>query len=339
MEQGNPVPVDTGSIVAMLRAEIRKTIDLYCGESTFQGALLRALARPGFALHSEAPCQAGVLTLEVYRVISGPPSVAAIQAAVAVELHMQAAYLFDNVADRDKSQSDDLSAGEELALAIGLLSCGQAAVCEAAFAAGRHGSGLHSMMRLVAECASQCCTGQFLDAYLERQPMATAEEALKMTSLKAGGLGRFATGLGASMATEDPEMVKLSGEFGFNLFTYLQLVDDLRDAFKAQDLQGDLMQHKKTLPVVFFHNSLTERNPEVVCSIIPSEVCEGAKADPWQRFESSGARVFGAITAEAFLNRAKSNLADIKNRLGTVGNLERFVRSFEITPQEVVVNS
>jgi hypothetical protein len=99
------------------------------------------------------------------------------------------------------------------------------------------------------------------------------------------------------------------------------------------------MQHKKTLPAVFFHNSLTERNPEVVCSIIPSEVCEGAKADAWQKFESSGARAFGAIAAEAFLNRAKSNLAGIKNRLGTVGNLERFVRSFEITPQEVGVNS
>ena len=333
------MPLDTGSIVAMLQAEIRKTMNLYCGDSAFQGAMLRALARPGFALHSKAPCRAGVLTLEIYRVISGPPSVAAIQAAVAVELHMQAAYLFDNVADGDKSPGDDLSPAEELALAIGLLSYGQSAVWEAALAAGLHGSGLRSLLRWARDCAGQCCAGQFLDAYLERQPMATAEEALRMTSLKAGGLGRFATGLGASMATEDTEMVNLSGEFGFNLFTYLQLVDDLRDAFKVQDLQGDLMQHKKTLPLVFFHNSLTERNPEVVCSIIPSEVCEGAKADAWQKFESSGARVFGAIAAEAFLNRAKSNLADIKNRLGTVGNLERFVGSFEITPQEVGVNS
>ena len=118
--------------------------------------------------------------------------------------------------------------------------------------------------------------------------MATTDEALTMTSLKAGSLGRFATGLGASMATEDPEIVNLCGEFGFNLFTYLQLVDDLRDACEAQDLRGDLMRHKKTLPVVFFHNSLTESNPEVVCSIIPPEASEKAKADAWQDFESSG---------------------------------------------------
>jgi geranylgeranyl pyrophosphate synthase len=324
---------------AVLRAEIRKTVELYCEEIISREAMLRALARPGFALHPQAPCRAGVLTLEVYQAISGSPSAAAIQAAVAVELHMQAAYLFDNVADRDKGPSDDLSAGEELALAIGLLSCGQAAAVEAAYAAGRHGSGLRLLLQWTGHCASSCCAGQFLDAYLERQPLATTEEALKMTSLKAGSLGRFATGLGASMATEDPEIVNMSGEFGFNLFTYLQLVDDLRDAFKAQDLRGDLMQRKKTLPVVFFRNSLTESNHEVVCSIIPSGVWGNTWVDVSREFEASGARIFGAIVAEAFLNRAKSNLAGIKSRLGTVGNLERFVRSFEITPQEVAVNS
>ena len=258
------------------------------------------------------------------------------QAAVAVELHMQAAYLFDNVADHDKSPSDDLSPAEELALAIGLLSCGQSALCEAAFAAGRHGAGLRSLLLWAGDCAVKCCTGQFLDAYLEKQSVVTTEEALKMTSLKAGSLGRFAAGLGASMATGDSDIVNLSSEFGFNLFTYLQLVDDLRDACKAHDLQGDLMQHKKTLPVVFFHNSLTISNPEVDCCIIPSEESQEAKADAWRRFESSGSRVFGAIAAEAFLNRAKSNLAGIKSRVGTVDNLERIVSSFEITPQEVV---
>jgi len=157
--------------------------------------------------------------------------------------------------------------------------------------------------------------------------------------LKAGSLGRFATGLGASVATEDPEIVNLCGEFGFNLFTYFQLIDDLRDACPAQDLDADLMRHKKTLPVVFFCNSLTERNPEVVCSIIPPDACERTRSDARHEFEASGAQVFGAIAAEVFLNRAKSNLTDIKNRLGTVGNLERLLRSFEITPQEVVVNS
>jgi geranylgeranyl pyrophosphate synthase len=301
--------------------------------------MLRALARPGFVLYPQAPCRAGILSLEVYRTIAGPPGAAAIQAAVAVELHMQAAYMFDNVADRDKGPSDDLSPAEELALAIGLLSCGQAATVEAAYTADLNGSGLRSLLQWSRNCASSCCAGQFLDAYLEKRPLATTEEALKMTSLKAGSLGRFATGLGARVATEDPEIVSLCGEFGFNLFTYLQLIDDLRDACPAPDLQRDLMRHKKTLPLVFFHNSLVERNPGVVCSIIPPEAWGKTGANICQEFEASGARIFAAIAAEAFLNRAKSNLAGIKSRLETVGNLEHFVSSFEITPREVVANS
>ncbi|MBN2098699.1 MAG: polyprenyl synthetase family protein [Dehalococcoidia bacterium] len=332
------MPAHINSTVAILQAEIRKIIGSYCEDSTFRGAVMRALADPGFALHSDAHCRAGILTLEVFRVVSGSPSAVAVKAAVAVELHMQAAYLFDSVADRDKASSSGLGAAEELAIAIGLMSYGQSAVCEAASAAGRRGYELQSLLRWTADCASQCCTGQFLDAYLEKRPEATVEEALKMTSLKAGSLGRFAAGLGASIATEDYELVRLSSEFGFNLFTYLQLLDDLRDALEVQDLPGDLMRHKKTLPTVFLRNSLTEGNSMVACSIIPSEPCTGTKAIACQGFEPSWPRFFGAIVAEAFLNRAKGNLADIKKRLGTVGNLEHFVRSFEITPQEVVVN-
>jgi geranylgeranyl pyrophosphate synthase len=326
-------------MLAVLRDGIQDTVDLYCQEPVFRETMRRALARRGFALHPQAPCRAGVLALEVSRAISVSPGAAAIQAAVAAELHMQAAYMFDNIADRDKGPSDDLSPAEELALAIGLLSCGQAATVEAAYTAGLNGSGLRSLLQWSRNCASSCCTGQFLDAYLEKRHLATTEEALKMTSLKAGSLGRFATGLGASMATEDPEVVSLCGEFGFNLFTYFQLIDDLRDACPAQGLQRDLRRHKKTLPLVFFHNSLVERNPGVVCSIIPPEVWGNTGVDVSREFEASGARIYSAIVAEAFLNRAKSNLAGIKSRLGTVGNLEHFVSAFEITPREVVANS
>jgi geranylgeranyl pyrophosphate synthase len=320
---------------AALEAELRRAIDLCFGEPLVRQAVLCALARPGFALHPEASCRAGALALEAYRAISGPPRPPAIQAAAAVELHMQAAYLFDNVADGDKDAGDDLSTAEELALAIGLLSCGQAAVYEAAYMAGRHGPGLRSLLQWYQDCAASCCAGQFLDAYLEKRAAVTAEEALKMTSLKAGSLGRLAGGLGAGMATEDQEIVDRFGEFGFNLFTYCQLIDDLRDACPAQGLPSDLMQGKKTLPVVFFHNSLAEERPEVARGIISRETQARIIADASGIFEASGARGFGAIVAEAFLNRAKSNLADIKSRLGTVGNLEHIVGSIEISPQEV----
>ena len=330
---------DFHSMSGLLSDRIRKAIDSYCEDRVFRDALLRVLVRPGFALHPQAACRAGIVALETYRAVSGPPSSAATQAAAAVELHMQAAYLFDHVADRDQSPGDGLTPAEELAAAIALLSCGQSTMHEAAFSAGLSGAGLRSLVRWATDCASKCCTGQFLDAYLEKQPSATADESLKMTSLKAGSLGRFAAGLGAIMAAAEPEIVELCGDFGFNLFTYSQVVDDLRDACREDSVQADLAQHKKTLPVVFFCNSKAEGNRGVVCSIIPQEGGNVAAADVGQEFESAGTSVFGAVVAEAFLNRAKARLADIKSRLGTVGNLERFVSSFEISPQEVVPSS
>jgi geranylgeranyl pyrophosphate synthase len=320
-------------------AHIRKAIDSYCEDRVFRDAMLRVMARPGFALHPRAGCRAGIVALETYRAVSGPPGAAAIQAAAAVELHMQAAYLFDHVADHDESPNDGLTPAQELAVAIALLNCGQSVMHEAAFSAGLSGPALRSLLHWAADCARKCCTGQFLDAYLEKQPSATVDESLKMTSLKAGSLGRFAAGLGARMATVDPDVVEMCGDFGFNLFTYFQLLDDLRDASPEDGMRRDLAQHKKTLPVVFFCNSQAERNRGVGCSIIPQETRNVAAPDTAQDFDSAGTRVFGAVVAEVFLNRAKTRLTEIKSRLGTVGNLECVVRPFEISPQEVVPNS
>jgi geranylgeranyl pyrophosphate synthase len=330
--EDDPVPA-----LAILQAEVRHLITSYGEDPLLQDAMHRVLARPGFALHPEARCRAGLLVLQMHRLIAGRSGPAAIRAAAAAEIYMQAAYLFDHLADRDQRPDDGLAAPEEMATAIALLTCAQGAVCEAAFAAGLSGPGLRRVMRWTAACAGGCCAGQFLDAHLEKQPSATTADSLRMTSLKAGSLGRFATGLGAGMATEDPEIIRLCGDFGFNLFTYFQLADDLRDACPSQGAVQDLLQNKKTMPVVFFQNRRAQSNGEVVCSIIPPEPVDGTAAGAWQDFESSGARVFSAIVAEAFLNRAKQNLAAIKNRLGTVGNLERLVSSIEINPEEVLV--
>ena len=75
-------------MLGLLRLEIRKTVDSYCAEPTHREAMLSALARPGFALHAEARCRAGLLTLYVYRATCGSPSPVAFQAAVLGEPRM-----------------------------------------------------------------------------------------------------------------------------------------------------------------------------------------------------------------------------------------------------------
>ena len=328
-------------MLGALRSEIRKTLDLYCAEPTHREAMLRALARPGFALHPQAPCRAGLLTLQVCHAICGSPSLAAWKAAAAVELQMEAAFMFDHVADLEIDARYDLSAAEELALAIAVLSCGAAAACQAAHQAGRNGSGLPSLLQFHRDYISGCA-GQLLDGSLEKLRVATTDEALAMTSLKSGSLGRFAAAFGASMATDDPETVRSFGEFGFDLLTYLQLIDDLRDACPVDGKPGDLMQHKKTVPLVFFYDYLSQRYPErgsaldIVDGIMVALSPERAVLEIRREFEASGAGLFGAIVAETFLNRAKSHLERLKLQVANVEPLEQFIGLLEISPPEIL---
>lgn len=319
----------------VLRARIREAVESYCSEPEFRKVMLRALSRPGFALHPEALCRAGVLTLQVYQTIAGPPDAAAIQAAVAVELYMQAAYMFDKVADREVDPNQGQNTAEELALAIALMACGAAAASQAVFLTEKGSPRLRSLLQLHI-CCLDASAGQFLDASLEDRALATTQEALQMTGLKAGSLGKLAAGFGASMATDDLDIVKSCEDFGFNLFTYLQLIDDLRDACPKQGLPRDLMLHKKTVPLMFFRNSLPAENH--ACpkdGIMLPQIWAEANVEVRQEFDASGAGVFCAILAETFLNQVKKNLDYLGHRVPKVGNLECFLGPLEVTPEEV----
>ncbi len=318
-----------------LRSEIRNTVTWYCSEPLQHSAALQVLTRPGFALHPDAPCRAGAIVLEIFRAIRGSLAYPAFQAAAGVELQMEAAFLFDDVADDEVDPSYGTSVAQEVSLAITLMCCGAAVASKAAHHSGRSESSLRSLVQL-HQNQIDACAGQFLDAQLERRTIVSTDESLKMTSLKAGSLGRFAADFGASIATDDPDLIQLFGDFGFNLFTYLQLIDDLRDACPKTGLPKDLMHRKKTVPLVFFYQSLAGMLPDTSDGIMQPQA--GDKINPVVRqiFKSSGAELFCAVVAEAFLNRARGNPASIGERLNTVERLEHFTSALAINPEEAL---
>ena len=321
-------------MIEELRTEVRNTILEYCADPNLRDAAFRALARPGFALNPESPCRAGILSLEAYRAIRGAPSAAAVRAAAAVELQMESAFMFDNVADQEVDPSHGLTAAEELALAISLLSCGNAAASQAAYRIDANGSTSRHIQQL-HRSQIEASAGQLLDACLQQCEVATADQSLEMTSLKAGGLGRLSAGLGASLATDDPEIVGLFGNFGSNVSIYLQLVDDLRDACPDSGPATDLNQHKKTVPLVYFYDYLSQGASKDGDGIIPTLESSDTQIIQ-QEFRKCGAQLFCAVVAETFLNRAKSNLAELENLLGTVQNLEHLLDAIEAGSQEVL---
>jgi geranylgeranyl pyrophosphate synthase len=162
---------------------------------------------------------------------------------------------------------------------------------------------------------------------------------MQITRLKSGSLGRLATSFAANIATEESQTIKLFEEFGFNLFTYMQLVDDLRDACPENTSHTDFGQHKKTLPLVYFSNFLAEDAPVTNSGIMSPDSGVPISHEVRQAFKTSGAEVFSAIVAETFLNRAKSNLADLRDRVIMVESLEQLVSSVEFNPNEIMAVS
>src|SRR2546427_4529515 len=110
-----------------LREQIQEVIATRIAEPIRQD-LVKLLRRPGYALHPDGLCRAGVLALHVHDAVSRQSmGRTALLAAAAVEIQMEAAFVFDDVADAAPGGTR----GEDLGLAIALLTAGAAAPPEA----------------------------------------------------------------------------------------------------------------------------------------------------------------------------------------------------------------
>jgi geranylgeranyl pyrophosphate synthase len=146
-----------------------------------------------------------------------------------------------------------------------------------------------------------------------------------MTCLKAGGLGKFVTGFAARVAGADGDDVALFERLGQHTFTLAQLVDDLRDAW-APGPASDLAQHKATLPVIFCGQGIDSQAP-----------LDGMLSrDIRTLYESSGAPLYAAILAHAYMSRAEEDLSVLARRGYAVGGLVRFLESVDSVAGETL---
>jgi len=307
-------------VLELLRDQMREVITTVVAPS-LHADLVRLLGRPGYALSPDGPCRAGVLALEIHKAVTGHQAGrSALLVASAAEFMMEAAYVFDEVADAAPYGTRS----EDLALAIALFTAGSAGGMEAAADA----LDPTDAFRHLCSAYSGACAGQFLDAKLQRRGGATLEEALQATCLKSGGLGRFIAGFSARVSGADREGIALIEQFGADTLTYAQLADDLRDAC-APGEASDVAQRKATLPVVFYASAIDSRFPD-----------DGMLTPEIRRaYESSGASLYVAILAQAYLRRAREDL----NRLAVSGyavtGLVRFLQNIDAVARETLVTA
>lgn len=307
-----------------LRGRVRSAVEACCSEPDQRSELLSALARRGYALDGESPCRAGMLTIEACRSV-GSEAAAAYDAAAAVELYTEAAFLFDDVADGGANPREGSTPSRELALAIALLTCGTAA---ASAAARRARAGVSETMLHLCRSYADACAGQWLDAALEDREAATIDDAFRMTCLKAGSFGRMAAGFGARMVTDNARKLELLERFGFYVFTYAQLVDDLRDACRPGE-DCDLSQRKKTVPLVFYDHRGGN----------PRDRINRPSVETHAEYRASGAELYSAVVAEAVLNRAKATVNELGSVHCAVENLACFTDHLELDSTDALASS
>lgn len=80
--------------------------------------------------------------------------------------------------------------------------------------------------------------------------------AYRLSAAKSGPLGSLATRLGARTASDDPELLRLYGLYGWHLAVYSQLLNDARDAAPDGSRQKrDVRDGRRTVPLVFVGSS------------------------------------------------------------------------------------
>ena len=195
---GNPGPPavtrDVPSTLHLVRAQIADAIVAHA-EGSIHAELIRLLARPGYALHPQSRCRAGVFALEVHRAARRSFDRTTLLVAAAVELQRQSGFLAAGLAAADPS------------LAMALL---VAATATAADASG--------------DAPDPAATLRHFRA------ASTLEDTLRLTRLESGALGRFAAGFAVRAAGAEPAGAALFERLGFNLFTFAHLTRENPDA-------------------------------------------------------------------------------------------------------------
>lgn len=295
----------------LVRAQIADAIVVHA-EASIHAELIRLLARPGYALHPQSRCRAGVFALEVHCAARRSFDKTALLVAAAVELQRQSGFLFDELSGRPAGGLDTA----DLALAVALLVAATGTAAEASGAAPDPAATL----RHFCDATGGACAEQVLEGRLQRSGAATLEDPLRLTRLRSGTLGRFAAGFAARAAGAEPTGAALFERLGFHLFTFAHLMHDHPDAGRPAPLRGrdEASQH-------------TDGARQGDASPSGAKSPDGALSPQLlsPEHDSPGGSSFAEILALAYLGRAHADLQLLAARGYAVEGLGRFLSRVE----------
>ncbi|MEJ3652899.1 family 2 encapsulin nanocompartment cargo protein polyprenyl transferase [Actinomycetes bacterium KLBMP 9759] len=246
------------------------------------------------------------------------PVMAAVPAAVAVELVHNFSLLHDDVMDNDLTRRHRPTTWAVFGVGPAILA-GDALLTLAmdVIAASEHPASTPAV-RMLSSTVQALVDGQIADLAFERRTDVTLTECLRMAEAKTGALLGCACALGALLGGGSEPQVQEMGRFGCQLGLAFQLVDDLLGIWGDPDTTGkpvrnDLRCRKKSLPVVAALTSGTAAGAELRTLYFDDAVLsEDELARAAHLVEEAGGRAWCQ-------QRADSLLAGALQRLDRIG--------------------
>ena len=175
---------------------------------------------------------------------------------------------------------------------------------------------VHGMARAFSDTTNTICEGELLQIGSRFRPDIGEERYLEIIRKKTGILYAAAARLGGVLGGADPELAGKLHEFGMELGTAFQIVDDCLDYDGEEGLTGkslgtDLRQGKATLPLIYLREALPAGEREWLDGVLSAPVA----GEPERRIQRLVAEhgVLGEAFARAqgFVESAKAILADV----------------------------
>jgi len=220
-----------------------------------QGRLLQEVARAALSadrhILSEVPGTLWPLVVVRSCVSAGGNWHQALWPAVALEVAMTAADVFDEVTDGDNGDAiARFGSGVVLTTAIGLLTLAGSTVLRAV-EDGCDALVCLRLGKLIGDGIAAAAEGQ-ARSVAQNMPVTDVADAYELAAGKSGPLGELAARLGATVATSDPAVLDLYGSFGWHLGVCGQLVNDAQDVLPRGSMKKqDVRDGCPTVPLVF----------------------------------------------------------------------------------------
>jgi geranylgeranyl pyrophosphate synthase len=220
------------------------------------------------------------LPLITYQTASGEEPRAAVPAAASIEMMVACADLIDDLQDGEADLSGRQAVSEAFEVVWMLHYLSQKALLECQ-CRGIPERRLLNAARRVDGWAIRAMSGQHRDIASEALEGVAVEESLQMSLLKSASLTRCAAEVGASLATDDEEVIRSYGEFGMHLGMVGQLMNDIAAVWPGGPNKSDLRLGKMTPPITAGLRAARAGHPDGVrvSKFIERVACEEAISD------------------------------------------------------------